>query len=81
MQERRENKLCYYCDERYEPGHKCKRRHIYLLEGEELEDNYEEEKDAENDEEPIISMHALAGATSHQMIRVRGNIKKKELLY
>ena len=32
MQERREKKkLCYYCDEKYEHGHVCKRKHIYLL--------------------------------------------------
>ena len=32
MQERRNKRLCKYCDEKYEPGHKC-RRQIYLLDG------------------------------------------------
>ncbi|ESR55507.1 hypothetical protein CICLE_v10023331mg, partial [Citrus x clementina] len=38
MQEKRAKKLCYYCDEKFEPGHKCKQRQIYLLEGEDDEE-------------------------------------------
>lgn len=33
MQERRDKGLCYFCDEKYRPGHKCNRPKIYLLEG------------------------------------------------
>ncbi|KAK9225706.1 hypothetical protein WN943_010750 [Citrus x changshan-huyou] len=42
MQERQEKKLCYYCDEKYEPGCKCKKRQIFLLEGDEGDDTMEE---------------------------------------
>ena len=63
MQARREKKLCYYCDEKYEPGHKCKRRQIYLLEGEEEGEN---DKFEEEEEEPLVSVHAIARATPHQ---------------
>ncbi|KAJ0098199.1 hypothetical protein Patl1_28422 [Pistacia atlantica] len=45
MQERRDRGLCYYYDEKYQPGHKCNRLRIYLLEGmrvEELHDTFEE---------------------------------------
>ncbi|TXG52800.1 hypothetical protein EZV62_021969 [Acer yangbiense] len=80
MQEMREKKLCYYCDEKNEPRHKCKKKHIYVLEWEELEANYEEEEDAENDEELIIYVHALAGATSHQMMRFR-NVSTTSLVH
>lgn len=41
MQERRDKKLCYYCNEKYEPGHKCTKRQIYLQEGEELDEESE----------------------------------------
>ena len=34
MQERQEKRYCYYC---YEPGHKCKRKQIFLLAGHESE--------------------------------------------
>ena len=33
----REKRLCYYCDEKHEPGHKCKRKQIFLLDGHESE--------------------------------------------
>ena len=33
MQESRNKKLCSYCDEKYELGHKCRRMHIYVLYG------------------------------------------------
>ena len=31
LQSRREKNLCYYCDERYRPGHKCKREFMLLI--------------------------------------------------
>ena len=37
MQERREEKVCYYCDEKYEPSHKCKRKQNFLLNSHESE--------------------------------------------
>ena len=78
MQDRKEKKLCYYCDKKYEPRHKCERRQIYLLEGKE-----DGEIIGQNDEpigqedEPLVSVHAIVGATSHQTMQIRGNIKKK----
>ena len=69
MQARREKKLCYYCDEKYEPGHKCKRRQIYFLEGEkEGETSGENDKLEEDEGEPLVSIHAIAGATPHQTV-------------
>lgn len=77
MQERRDKKLCYYCDEKYEPGHKCKKRQIFLLEGEESEDTIDENSTETKD--PIVSVHALSGSVSHQTMRIRGNIKNKAI--
>lgn len=37
MQERREECLYYYCDDRFQQGHKCSRPRLYLLDGLELE--------------------------------------------
>ncbi|KAH9699109.1 hypothetical protein KPL71_024219 [Citrus sinensis] len=81
MQERRANKLCYYCDEKFEPGHKCKQRQIYLLEGEddaELSD--EGNKIGDDEEDHLVSLHAMSGAVSHQTMRIKGNIKKKGII-
>ena len=31
IQQRREKGLCYRCDEKYSPGHRCKRRELNIL--------------------------------------------------
>ena len=36
MDERRKRGLCYNCDEKQGPGHKCKNAKLFLLEGIEL---------------------------------------------
>jgi len=38
MQERREKGLCYYCDDKYNIGHKCNQPKVYLLKGWEIKD-------------------------------------------
>ena len=58
---RREKKLRYYCDKKYEPRHKCNRRQIYLLEGEEEGETIGENNKLEEDgEEPLVPVHAIA---------------------
>jgi hypothetical protein len=47
MQERREKGLCYFCDERYQPGHRCNRLKIYLLEGMGMEEESRMQESAE----------------------------------
>ncbi|CAA0828937.1 Unknown protein, partial [Striga hermonthica] len=44
MQRRREKGLCYSCNEKFTPGHKCKGKEVFLLE---IEEGYEEEKPQE----------------------------------
>lgn len=42
MQAKRENGLCYYYDETYSLGHKCKKLQVYMISGEEGSDEAEE---------------------------------------
>lgn len=63
----RNKKLCYYYDEKYEAGHKCKWRQIYLLEGEEGDEMIGENVGLEGeDEDPLVLVHAIVGAISRQ---------------
>ena len=86
MQERREKGLCYFCDERYQPGHKCNKPSLNLLERMDFE---EEEGEAEesfsldsigNMHRDIqakllrISLHAIVGAPSPKTMRIMGRI-------
>ncbi|KAF8407600.1 hypothetical protein HHK36_006734 [Tetracentron sinense] len=80
MQARREKGLYYNCDDRFEPGHKCKTQQIFLLAAdEEAEAILEEEIEAEKEEVPKISIHALSGLLSHQTMRVTGYIKRQKV--
>ena len=36
MEERKKRGLCYNCDDKWAPGHKCKQATLFLLEGVEV---------------------------------------------
>ncbi|KAF7119456.1 hypothetical protein RHSIM_Rhsim13G0234900 [Rhododendron simsii] len=84
MEARRDKGLCYNCDEKYVRGHRCQRRQLYLLVGED-----EEPPDTEPGvviEEVIppwndmqISMHAISGSTSFRTMRVTGKVKGRTI--
>ena len=40
--ERRTKGLCFWCNEKYEPGHKCRQRQVYLMEINERSDEERE---------------------------------------
>lgn len=58
--------LCFSCDERYTPGHKCRKSQLLLMEGEDAEDD---DEDSQADEEPEITIQALTGWDAPQTIR------------
>eukprot|EP00253_Pinus_taeda_P004919 PITA_04919 len=92
MAERRKQGLCYYCDEKYSPGHKCKEPKFFqidatdynsteedppLEEHEPLEDDNQQENVSDG---PVISLHALAGISSPQTLKIRGFIKHRPVV-
>lgn len=85
MDDKRANGLCYWCDEKYTPEHKCSRRkQLFLLEldeeieeslwEDELEDNENSEKSTLN---PQVSVHARGGTSEYRTMRVKGVVKRK----
>lgn len=78
MQERQACGLCFNCDEKFVPRHRCKK--LFVIDGVyTAEDGGEEDTfDAEGlcGEEPIISLHALTGTPNPQTMRVRGALGK-----
>ena len=78
MQARRDKGLCYNCDERFAPGHRCKKQQVFLLET--LTEPKEEEGsvvEIKEDDEPTcpeISLHALSGIAIPHTMRVTGLI-------
>jgi hypothetical protein len=94
MKERREKGLCYYCDDRWIPGHKCKSPRLYLLSGLHLpsedlcEEVYYDSSDAavpipEFDvvacKEPEISLHAISGSLGANSMRLMGLLQKQQV--
>ena len=87
MAERRKQGLCYYCDEKYSPGHKCKEPKFFQIDGTDyssseeappLEEPEEVEEDNQKDkvlDEPVISLHTLAGISSPQTLKIKVFIK------
>ncbi|GAV73645.1 gag-asp_proteas domain-containing protein, partial [Cephalotus follicularis] len=78
----REKGLCYNCDEKFKPGHKCKSKYLVLLadhEGRE-ENKFDTQQDWETQVEGTkdiqegteISMLALAGQHNPNSIRITG---------
>ncbi|KAA8532322.1 hypothetical protein F0562_032355 [Nyssa sinensis] len=96
MQKRRENKLCYYCDEKYYPGHKCSRPRIFLIEGIGIEEEESEEVEKEKGVLTVIqseeferekvgellrtSLHAIAGSVAPKTMRLFVEINHQKVL-
>lgn len=69
--------LCFSCDEKYTPGHRCRKPHLLLMEGGDDEDEFEE---AEQElQEPEITLQALTGWDSSKTIRIQARTHKKLL--
>ncbi|KAL4611211.1 hypothetical protein ACB092_08G107100 [Castanea dentata] len=90
MDERRKKGLCYNCDEKWRPGHKCKNVKLFLLEGiditprlqsgvqiTELDEKLGSDlsKTVEQEEDVGITLYALTGTPIPSTMRVRGMIK------
>ncbi|XP_019224822.1 PREDICTED: uncharacterized protein LOC109206457 [Nicotiana attenuata] len=95
MNEKRAKGLCYFCNEKFVPGHKCNSsKQLYLLELEEIEEEpyagegqeleiHEERMDlvesSQGMEQMEISIHALNGSLGYRTLQVTGYHAKKAL--
>jgi hypothetical protein len=89
MDERQLKGLCYNCDDKYFPGHKCKEQNLFMAISEDIqEDDDETPPVLESLEifeinppsnppevEPIISLNALTGFSTPQTLKLIGYIK------
>ncbi|GKB76933.1 reverse transcriptase, partial [Tanacetum coccineum] len=94
FQERRAKNLCFYCDQKYVPRHKCSGQmfawEVLVDNGNDLtEDEYllseytkgprQEETEELIEYTPQISLHALSGAPHFQTMRVCGHVGKYKI--
>eukprot|EP00253_Pinus_taeda_P032665 PITA_32665 len=84
--------LCYYCDEKYSPGHKCKEPKFFQIDATDynsteedppLEEQEAIEEDNQKEivsDDPVISLNALAGISSPQTLKIRGFLKHRPVI-
>jgi hypothetical protein len=61
LKERQENGLCFKCNEKYSPGHRCKRLFMIEVYMREDEDKDVMTQDEEEEDTLEISLHAITG--------------------
>ena len=83
LRERRRQGLCYYCDEKYNPSHKCQAKCFVLLAPDDFQDVCHPSSDdatmddtpPDNDPVPEISFNALSGQYSSRTLRLKGSYR------
>jgi hypothetical protein len=94
MVERQLKGLCYNCDDKYFPGHKCKEQNIFMAISEEISKEDEEtlsvsESPESSDITPpsyppevesVISLNALTGFSTPQTLKLIGYIKHRKVI-
>ncbi|KAG8658352.1 hypothetical protein MANES_03G138751v8 [Manihot esculenta] len=71
MQKRRAAGLCFNCDAKFTPRHRCAKPQLLLLDG---------GTEDEDEDEPEISLHALTGWSNSQTMRVLVKIGSTEMI-
>jgi hypothetical protein len=86
--------LCYNCDEKYFPGHKCKEQNLFMAISEDIsEEDVETPLVSESPEttditppsdppevEPVISLNALTGFSAPQTLKLISYIKHRKVI-
>jgi hypothetical protein len=86
--------LCYNCDDKYFPSHKCKEQNLFMAISEEISEEDEETPSmSESPEstditppsdppevEPVISLNALTGFSTPQTLKLIGYIKHRKVI-
>ncbi|GJS90674.1 reverse transcriptase [Tanacetum coccineum] len=89
LEEKRAKHLCFYCDKKYMPEHKCSGQvfslKVVVVDVEEDGDLLLTEERVVNtyhstvDEQPLISLNALSGVNTYRTMRVRGCVGRNTL--
>nr|GEU47565.1 gamma-tubulin complex component 4 homolog [Tanacetum cinerariifolium] len=76
--------LCFWCDGKFGPGHRCleKSLHVLLLheDDEEEVDDYHEDKEHVHLDAVEVSVHSVVGITTPYTMKLRGIIKGYEVV-
>ena len=88
IQNKRAKGLCFRCDEKFTPGHRCKDRSLQVLtvcdDGEDKSLAGEDEEDVEVEEHPHldsieVSLNSVVGFTPSHTMKIKGTIGEREV--
>ncbi|KAJ1375604.1 Aspartic peptidase domain superfamily [Sesbania bispinosa] len=93
MAARREKGLCFNCDERFRPGHKCRSKFLLMIADDEdllemKEEEITEEKEPGTQAKELLSLatqaqisfHALSGCQAPETLRMVGRISNHQVI-
>jgi hypothetical protein len=88
MKQCREKGLCFGFNEKFTPGHRCQEPQAFLIEAYTVEDDDElvdfaettEEGRGIDDEESLISLHAIASCNGPKTMRIKAAIGRRTLV-
>jgi hypothetical protein len=94
MVERQLKGLCYNCDDKYFPGHKCKEHNIFMVVTEDISEEDVVVPPVEElpppsdltppsdppDVDPVISLNSLTGFSAPQTLKLIGYIKNRKVI-
>jgi purine nucleoside phosphorylase len=94
MVERQLKGLCYNCDDKYFPGHKCKEQNIFMVVTEDISEEDVVVPPVEElpppsdltppsdppDVDPVISLNSLTGFSAPQTLKLIGYIKNRKVI-
>lgn len=82
MRIQREKNLCFNCDEKFIPGHRCQAQSCFIEVDNPLvvEEIHEEEPlSTDTPPDPLISLHALSGSLGNRTMQVRAMVNRQEI--
>lgn len=81
IEDKRAKGICFRCDEKYTPGHKCKRHHLFMMEIEDDEPPIEADSppNIAVEEQPLVSLHAMTNSLGDSTIHLEGQVGSRRL--
>ncbi|KAH9650018.1 hypothetical protein KPL70_026202 [Citrus sinensis] len=91
LQKKREKGLCYRCDEKWAPGHRCKKKELTVLLTYDMDEAEHEEAEGSGEVDPEletaeinqvveVSLNSVVGLTTPKTMKLKGIIGEQEVV-
>ncbi|KAL5542906.1 hypothetical protein UlMin_010616 [Ulmus minor] len=91
LQKKREKGLCYRCDKKWAPGHRCKKKELTVLLTYDMDEAEQEEEEGSGEGDPElemaeinqlveVSLNSVVGLTTPKTMKLKGTIGEQEVV-